>query len=54
MERKTTLRKLDPQKIPHLLEELEKSLPDSIVVSFHGLEISNVYLFNVLRPTTLF
>jgi hypothetical protein len=53
MERMTTLQKLDPQNIPHLLEELEKYLPDSIVVSFYIFEASNFYLFYVLRPTTL-
>jgi len=42
MERMTTLQKLDPQNIPHLLRELEKHLPDSIVVSFYSFDISIV------------
>jgi hypothetical protein len=45
MERMTTLQKLDPEHIPHLLVELEKYLPDSIVVSFYSFEVLNLLSF---------
>jgi hypothetical protein len=42
----SALQKLDPQNIPHLLEELEKYFPDSFVVS---LSVFNCQLFKILN-----
>lgn len=50
------LQKLDLINIPHLLEELEKYLPDSIFVSvkavFYGNSTFNYFVIEFLRFTT--